>query len=106
MGGKRSGEIHTIDRAHVDEREEKGQRRLRALVLVHAVDVERVPATAGRRVIEPSAQMVLAEKPVEGATRLLVPERTAGDALRIEARGDHGGGLDRLLIEGGGQCAF
>src|SRR5580765_5833624 len=52
MGNERAGDLGTIDRAHVDEGEKKGQRRLGALVFVRALDMKAVPAPAGRRVIE------------------------------------------------------
>ena len=66
-----------IGGAHLGEREEKRERRLRALVLVQAIDVDPVAATAGRRVVDRASQRVLAEEPVECAPRVVEPARVA-----------------------------
>ena len=79
----------------------KRERRLRALVLVHAIGVQPVAAAAGGRVVERLLQVVLTEKPAEGAARVLGPAMVAGHPARVETGRDHRARLDRLLIERG-----
>ena len=85
--------------AHVHQREQERERRLRALVLVHPVGVQPVAAAAGQRVVERLLQLVLSEKPGERAPRVLGPAMISGRAERVHARRDRRAGLDRLLIE-------
>ncbi len=76
-----------------------GERRFRTLILVGAIGVQAVPATAGRRVIHGQIQVVAPAEPIEGAAGFFAPARVPGDSLCFEAGGHRSLGLDGLLIE-------
>ena len=78
-----------------------GQCRFRTLILVGAIGVQAVPATASRRVIHGQIQVVAPAEPIEGPAGFFAPARVPGDSVRFEAGGHRGLGLDGLLIETG-----
>src|SRR5579875_1961536 len=80
-------------------RRDKGDRRLRALVVVHAVAFQPVETPSGGRVPDGSAGVVVPEEPPDSRPYRCLPAPLARE--RVGARGGvgHGGGLDRLLVE-------
>jgi len=57
---------------------EKGQRRLRALILVLAVGMQAVSTTARRWVVDEQVQVVAPKEPLKGASGFLVPKLVPG----------------------------
>jgi hypothetical protein len=88
-----------FEQLHFAHRDEVGQRGFGALILVHAVGVQSIAATARLRIIERKAEIVAAQEPLEGDAGLFVPEGIVGGAIGLEARRDGAVGLDRLLVK-------
>ncbi len=68
----------------------EGEGGFGALVLVNAILMETVAATAGAGVVEGEAEIVAAEEPFEGAFGLASPHGIPGDAEGLLAGADHG----------------
>jgi hypothetical protein len=51
--------------AHFGEGEQEGERRLRALILVHPVDMQAIPAATTLSIIERETEIIAAVKPFE-----------------------------------------
>ena len=90
---------------HFRKGEEKGQRRFRALILIYAVNMQSVAATACLSVVERNAEIVSTLKPFEGLRGLSQPVGVAGSLVSFHARANGRMCLDRLLVEGGGLLA-
>ena len=90
---------HSLGLTHFRQRQQKRQRGFRALVSIHAIHMQPVPASAVFRRVQFQPEIVPPDKPVEGPLRLLVPPDVAGRAIRFESRRNHGLRLDRLLVE-------
>src|SRR6266536_5117091 len=88
-----------FDQPHFSQREQKRERGFRSLVLIDAIHVQTIPATAGVRGIKFQAEIVPAQKPIEGALSLFVPPLVGSCAVGFKTCGHHGLGLDGLLIE-------
>src|SRR5437763_10111007 len=67
-----------LGQSQLRQRQQESQGGFRALVLTHAVHVQRISATAGVRGIQLQAQIVPTEEPIECALRLLVPPGLTG----------------------------
>ncbi len=72
-----------MGRAHLAQCHQERKCRLRALVLIGAVDVEPVATTVGRGIIEPLPEGVLAEEPVEGPSAVLRPTGVPADLIAV-----------------------
>ena len=88
-----------LQRLHFRQRQQKGQRGFRALILAQPVHMEAVAAAAGAGIIQRQAQIIAAEKPLERAARFRHPEHVAGGVIRLDAGGNGGLRLDGLLVE-------
>src|SRR5690606_9657148 len=84
---------------HLRERVQPRERRLGALVLVHARRAETVAAAARALVTDRRAQVVVADEPAVSARGLADPRRVAGRTVRGDACADGRVRLDRLLRE-------
>ena len=84
---------------NLGETEEIGHDRLAAAVLVGAVGMQSVAATAGLGIDQRDRQIVAAEKPGENAGGDRLPFGVAICAPGGQAGGDRRRGLHRLLIE-------
>ena len=92
--------------AHLGKTEKIGHDRLAAAVLIGAIGMQPVAATAGLEVDQRDGQVVAAEEPCEGARRARLPLGIAFGAPRRKAGRDRRRCLDRLLIERrAGRCA-
>ena len=91
--------IRCLGVVHFGEGKVEGQGRFGALVFVDAVVVQAVAAAAGAGIVERQAEIVAAQKPLEGALRLARPRSILRGAKGLEAGGDHGLRLHRLLVE-------
>src|SRR5687768_12283632 len=61
--------------------------------------MEPVTAAAGRGIVERKLKRIFSEEPAKGAAHLVRPALFSGSAPGFEASGDHGAGLEWLLIE-------
>ena len=64
-----------LRRAHFGQGQMKGQRRLGSLILTHPVFVQTVTASPRAEVVERLAKVIAPQEPLEGALRLMRPER-------------------------------
>ena len=103
--GERYGLFQTGHRilcpVHFSKREEKGKRGFRALILIYAVNMQSVSATARLSVVERNAQIVSTLKPFKSLGGLSQPVAIAGSLVSFHARANGRMCLDRLLVEGG-----
>ena len=67
----------------------EGERRLRPLVLVHAVTVQAVTAAAGPGIVEGQAKVIPAQEPLEGTSGFLRPRGVLGGTERFQAGRNH-----------------
>src|SRR5689334_14606504 len=88
-----------MGRAHVAQCHQERQRRLRALVAIGAISMEPVATAARGGVVQPLADGVLTEEPVEGAGAVIQPAGIPADVERGETGRGDGAGLNRLLVE-------
>ena len=95
------GGDHVLCPVHFRKGEEKSQRGFRALILIYAVDMQSVSATARLGVVERNAQIVSALKPFESLSGLSQPVGVAGSLVSFHARANGGMCLNRLLVERG-----
>src|SRR5260370_37767874 len=93
-----SGRKFFLREAKIEQREQEGEGRFSALVLIDTVRLEAVVARASGRLDQRHAQIVPPEKPVEDELRLLGPLRVAGAAEVGQARCHGGRRLDRLTV--------
>src|ERR1039458_7011858 len=84
---------------HVEQCHQKGERRFRSLILIYAIGMKPVPASAGDRIVKRYLQIVLAQKPAEDTMRFLKPAFLVRQPVGLKAGGDGGAGLHRLLSE-------
>src|SRR5438270_13453811 len=77
-----------LGRAHLEEREQERERRLRPLVFVHAIGMEPIAATARDRIVERQLELVLPEEPIECAPRTRDPDAISRELMRVETRRD------------------
>ena len=84
---------------HLDQRDLEREGGLGALVLIHTVMMQAVPASAGGRIVKRQTEIITSEKPFEGALRLTPPSWIARDTEGLQTRGNHRLGLHRLLVE-------
>jgi hypothetical protein len=87
--------------AHFQERHQEGERGFGALILIGAIGMQAIAASAGGGIVERDLQIVVAEEPIECAPRFLAPAILSRDAIGLQAGGDGGAGFDGLLIEAG-----
>jgi hypothetical protein len=72
-----------------------------ALILVHAVLMQRVATTPRACIVEWLTEIVSIQKPVKATARSPVPARIPSQRIRLHAGGNHGVGFHWLLIETG-----
>src|SRR5260370_36454306 len=105
-----SGRKFFLREAKIEQREQEGEGRFSALILIDTVRLEAVVARASGRLDQWHAQIVAPEKPVEDELRLLGPLRVSGAAEGVETGGHGGGGLGGVLVRasahpaGGGEA--
>src|ERR1017187_1429296 len=58
---------------HVEQCHQKGERRFRSLILIYAIGMKPVPASAGDRIVKRNLQVVLSQEPAEDTMRFLKP---------------------------------
>ena len=87
------------DGGHFREGDLEGECGLSSLVFIGPVVMQTVPATAGQGIVKGNAEIVAPEKPTESTLRLTPPEFIASDAEGVQTGGNHGLGLDWLLVE-------
>ena len=88
-----------LERLDLDQRAEERQGGFRALVEIHAVDVQAVTTTARVRIVDAGIEVVLAQKPAKCASRFDHPEAVTSDLIGFAAGRNGGMRLQRLLIE-------
>src|ERR1700675_315746 len=72
-----------LESAHFQKCHKERQRRFRALVLIRAVRMQAVAATAGRRVIQRNLEIVVAQKPVESRPGFVAPAMVSSHAVSL-----------------------
>src|SRR5579862_9350772 len=75
-----------LELPHLQKRHQKGQRRLRTLILVWAVRMKSIATTAGAGVVQGGFQVVIAQKPIERSPGLPAPTRFTGCTIRLQTR--------------------
>ncbi len=88
-----------LQRAHFEQRHQERQRGFRSLILVGAVGMQAVPATAGFGIVKRKLQIVVAQEPVESRPGFAAPAIVSGHAVSLQTGGHRAGGFNRLLIE-------
>ena len=86
-------------RLHFQQRHKKRECGLSALILVYAVRMKAIPASACDCIIQGNLQIVFSEKPIECFARLFKPWALFRQPVYLKASGDRCASLDRLLIE-------
>ena len=85
--------------AHLREGEQESEGRLGALILVHPVNMQAVPAAATLGIIERQTEIVAALEPFECLVCMGKPITISRGLMSLETGANHGVGLDRLLVE-------
>src|SRR5215203_97300 len=86
-----------IGGAHLAQGQKERERCFGALVSIGAVSMETIETAAGRGIVEPLLEGVLAEKPVEGSRAVLRPAGVAADRVRRQTRRRDRAGFHGLL---------
>jgi hypothetical protein len=86
---------------HFRKGEEESQRRFSALILIHAVNMQSVSATARLGVVERNAQVISPLKPIKSLGGLGQPVGVASSFVSFHARANGGMCLNSLLVESG-----
>ena len=84
---------------HFQQRHQKRKGRFRSLILVDAVGVQAIPATARCGIINRNLQVVPAQKPAEYPLCFFKPEAIFSEPENFKAGRDSRASFYRLLIE-------
>src|SRR5208282_1211031 len=101
-GGFRQAGVGARKLTDLRKSKEIGYHRLAAAILVGAIGVQSIAATAGVRIDQRHGQVVAAEKPPEDAHCDGFPLRVTLSPPSREAGGDRGRSFQWLLIKGAG----
>src|SRR5690606_13363376 len=88
------------------QRQQKGERRFRSLVLIQTIELKPVSASARLEIIHLLAQLVRAEEPMKRSQRLLQPRLAAGREVGFQTSGNAGLRFEGLLVKFGPLPAF
>ena len=72
-----------LQRAHFEQCHQERQRGFRSLILIGAVGMQAVPATAGFGIVKRKLQIVVAQEPVEGRPGFTAPAIVSGYAVSL-----------------------
>ena len=86
-------------RLHFEQGHEERERRFGSLVLVHAIGMKAIPASARQYIVERDLEIVLAEKPAKDSPGFVKPLAFFRQPVYLKASGNGGASLYRLLIE-------
>src|SRR5579862_1421894 len=90
----------------IKQRHQERERGFRSLVLVDAIRMKSVFASACLGIVERHSEIVLAEEPIEYATGFNPPALLTRHLVCHKTSGDRGAGFNRLLIEARSLLAF
>src|SRR4051794_17363670 len=85
--------------SHFKQGKQKAETRFCALVLVYAIGMQAVAATAGLWIVELLLQHVFSKKPIEGGSRVLRPSYVSTNGVGFKAGRNGRASFNGLLIK-------